>query len=285
MKNVLLLVAALRSDHLLIEFQLAEVAFFSILLFVIPFHRCRITTFDFFVGPHPAWSAPLLRWVLGRVSRFLVYFRDSARYEQAFRLDRSKFHLIPGKINGYEIVRRTIPRDEGYIFSGGRSRRDFATLFRAVAGLGYPVKLVTGDLADLAANGSSLDGLTVPGNVEILSHDSSLDFFVDCMAGAHSVVIPVIRDSPTQAGIGVYLQAMALRKCVIVSSGPGVSDVLTEGQAMIVPAGDAEALRDAIRRVWDEPTLRDRYAEAGFQYAIPLGGEDELCGLLLKALP
>ncbi len=137
----------------------------------------------------------------------------------------------------------------------------------------------------MAPNGSSLDGLAVPPNVEILSADSSAEFFVKTLAGARLVVLPLLRDSTTQAGIGVYIQAMAARKCVIISDGLGVGDTLTEGQSCIVPPGDVTALRLAIERLWRDDALRERYATAARLYAAPLEGEDALRRSVLQALP
>lgn len=284
-RNFALLFSALRSDHLVIHFRLPEVIFFTVFLFIIPFHHCRLTTLDFFIGQPKPWLLPILRWSLRRVARFLVYFQDSSIFEQHLGLPRSKFHYVPFKINALELILATPTRDEGYIFCGGRSRRDFATFFAAVRELGYPVKLVTSDEADLNPEGSSLRGLSIPNNVKIFRQDASTEFFVNCMAGARLVVIPIVKDSTTQAGIGVYLQAMALGKCLIISSGLGIRDVLTDGQAIIVPPGDTAALREAIQQVWQDAALRERYAEAGYRYAIQLGGEDELRRSVWNALP
>jgi glycosyltransferase involved in cell wall biosynthesis len=284
-RNLLLLLSALRADHLVVNFQLVDVLFFSLFLTLIPFHRCRITTLDFFIGqPNPLFL-PVIRFLLARVARFLVYFRNSSWFEQLLHLPASKFHYIPFKINSWELIEATPSDDRGYIFSGGRSRRDFSTFFAAVGDLGYPVKLITGSKAELAPNGSSLDGLAVPPNVVILGADSSAEFFVTCLAGARLVVLPLVRDSTTQAGIGVCLQAMAARKCVIVSDGLGIGDVLTGEQVCIVPPGDVAALRGAIQQFWRDDALRERYARAGRQYAAPLAGEDELRRSVLGALP
>src|SRR5439155_10283581 len=143
------------------------------------------------------------------------YFREVSAFERIFGLPRSKFYYIPFKVNAIDLIRSTPVTDEGYIFSGGRSRRDFATLFAAVKGLGYPVRIITSPERELNRNGSSLRGLAVPPNVEILQHDPSAEFFVRLMAAARLVVLPILPDSTTQAGIGVYLQAMAAHKCVI----------------------------------------------------------------------
>jgi glycosyltransferase involved in cell wall biosynthesis len=284
-RNILLLLSALRSRHLVIHFSLPEIIFFSGMLFLVPFNRCRITTLDFFVGDiHPRLK-PLARWALRRVARYLVYFKDASATAQLHGIPETKFYYIPFKINGYELIRAAQSRDEGYIFSGGRSRRDFATLFHVVEGLGYPVKVLTGKESDLTPHGSSLQGLRVPSNVEILRNDSNIEYFVRLLTGARLVVIPLLRDSSTQAGIGVYLQAMAAGKCLIISSGLGVSDVIQQSHAIIVPAGDAPALRSAIKLAWEDADLRGRYAMAAADYALPLGGEDELRKSVLKSLP
>jgi glycosyltransferase involved in cell wall biosynthesis len=142
----------------------------------------------------------------------------------------------------------------------------------------------------MTPHGSSLEGLRVPPNVEIFANDQSAEFFVRTMASSRLVVLPILRDSTTQAGIGVYLQGMALGKCVIVSSGLGVSDVLApeasgQATAWIVEAGNPLKLREAIEQAWNDDGLRQSYGEAAARYALPLGGEDELRRSVLAALP
>lgn len=283
-RNFRLLVSALRSRHLVIHFSLPEVIFFSTALFFLPFHRCRITTLDFFAGEIPAGMGPVVRWSFRRVARFLVYFKDTAATAEFFRVPAKKFQYVPFKINGYELIQSAVARDEGYIFTGGRSRRDFATLFRVAETLGYPVKVLTGTEEELLPHGSSLKGLRVPPNVEILHNDSSIENFVHLLTGARLVVIPLLR-TRTQAGIGVCLQALAAGKCLIVSTGLGVSDVITDGQAIIVPAENADALQAAIQRAWEDAALRERYSIAARAWALPLGGEDELRRSVLRSLP
>jgi glycosyltransferase involved in cell wall biosynthesis len=280
-----LLRAALGSDHLVIDFSLPDAIWFRAALGLMPFHRCRITTLDFFVGDPRGWRLKLAGWTLRGIDRMLVYFKDSSVFQRQFRIPASRFHYIPFKINGIELIEKTTPSDAGYIFCGGRSRRDFATLFAAVAPLGYPVKVVTSPEAEMLPHGSSMAGLKVPPNVEVSTNDQSRPFFVETMAAARLVVIPIVRDSTTQAGIGVYLQAMALGKCVIVSHSLGVSDVLTGEEAILVSPGDPAILREAIERAWNDDVLRSRYGSRALEYARPLGGEDTLRRSVLAALP
>lgn len=284
LRNLRLAVAAARSDYLIVHFELDHVIFFAVFLALVPGHRCRMVTLDMFLPRVRPWLRPVTRWALRRVARFMVYFKDVDALAEKFAIPKDRFHYVPFKINRYETIVKTKPCDDGYIFCGGRSRRDFTTFFQAVETLGYPVKLLTGTEAEINIQGSSLAGLRMPSNVERLGNDADMDYFVRVMAGARLVVLPLARDSGVQAGIGVYLMAMALRKCVIVSESLGVSDVLTD-QAIVIPAGDAAALRRAIQTAWENPALREEYAGRGYRYAMPLGGEDRLRQSILEALP
>jgi glycosyltransferase involved in cell wall biosynthesis len=283
-RNLRLYWSALRSDHLVIDFELRDVAFFAMLFCFLPGKRCRLTTLDLFVGDPQRRALRFIRWCLRYVDRLLVYFRDTSHFERLLDIPASRFHYIPFKINGLERILELTPTEEGYIFCGGRSRRDFRTLFEAVKDLPYPVKVVTSSEAEMNPHGSTLRAISAPPNVEIIRRDADQRFFLDCMAKATLVVLPLVKNNQTQAGIGVYIQAMALRKCVIISAGLGVSDVLTD-QAVLVPPGDPSQLRSAIVRLWSDDALRAAYAERAHRYAMPLGGEDELYRSLLAALP
>jgi glycosyltransferase involved in cell wall biosynthesis len=283
-RNFRLLKAALSSDYLVINFSLYEVTFFSVFLFLIPFHQCRLVTLDFFVVNPKPWQRPLVRWALGRIHKLLVYFRDNARFQARWGIPPDKFQYIPFKINSWELVQAATISDEGYIFVGGRSRRDFRTLFEAVRSLPCPVKLLTASEADINPHGSTLAGLQPPPNVEILYNDSDPQVFVRLIANSRFVALPILKESGIQAGIGVYLLSMALRKCVIISEALGVSDVLLDGQACIIRPGDPQALHDAIDTLWQDDALRQQYAEAGYRYATPLGGEDALRLSILRAI-
>ena len=283
-RNLRLLKVAFTADYLIIHFSLVEVLFFTVSLFIVPFHRCRLVTLDFFVIAPPAWLRSFVRWSLSRIDEMLVYFRDGSPFEKLYGLPKGKFHYVPFKVNKFEKVRRTEVFDGGYIVVAGRSRRDFRTLFAAVQELPYPVKVLTAREHDINPHGSSLAGIACPSNVEIFYNDTDVDFFLKLMAGARLVVLPLLKGAGIQAGIAVYLVAMALHKCVIISEAPGVSDVLLDGQAHIVPPGDASILRDAIQRLWRDDRLRQQYADAGYRYAISLGGDDELRRSILRSI-
>jgi glycosyltransferase involved in cell wall biosynthesis len=279
-RNLALLRAACSADYLVIQFSLIEVVFFAAFLG----RRCRLVTLDFFVVRPPKWQLPVIRWALGRVYRLLVYFKDSTSFEVKYGLPRSRFEYVPFKVNSWELIRNAVASDGGYIFVGGRSRRDFATLFEAVKDLPYPVRILTAHEPELLPHGSSLAGLRVPANVEMIYKDTDTKLYVELMANARLVVLPIVKGSAVQAGIGVYIMGMALRKCVIISEGLGVSDVLQPHQACIIPPGNAAALSGAIETLWTDDERRAAYADAAHAYATPLGGEDTLRASILRAI-
>jgi hypothetical protein len=133
----------------------------ALLKLFIPFHRSRIVALDILVSrPHGLASRIKTRLrglLLRRVHRILLYYKRTRDIEACLGLPRSKFDYIPFKINEYSLVRATVPSDQGYIFCGGKTRRDFATLIEAVRGLPYPVKIVTTSNEDIARHGSFLD--------------------------------------------------------------------------------------------------------------------------------
>lgn len=272
---------ARQSQMLIVHFSLMRVILLAVGL---SGSRCKLVTLDFFTASTRWWLRSIASWALRRVHLMLVYFRDTSRFEKVYRLRKEQFRYIPFKVNSWELVQSTQPVEGDFIFVGGRSRRDFRTLFEAARGLPYPIKILTAHEADLAPHGSSLAGLSVPENVEILYNDSDSRYFVDLLSRCKMAVLPILPGLAVQAGIGVYILAMALRKCVVISEGLGVSDVLLERQALIVPPGDASKLRDAIVTLWNDDDARRAYADRAWSYATALGGEDALRESILRAV-
>lgn len=282
-RNWCLFRAAKKSDVLLMDFNLPDVLQVALLFALFGRPRCRLITLDLFLGKPQGASLALARWSAQYVDCFLVYFKSSEVFQRLLAAPARKFVYVPFKINGIEMVQRCRSDEKGYIFCGGRSRRDFRTLFEAVCDLQIPVKVVTSSEAEMRPHGSSLEGLAVPRNVEIIRRDSDQQFFIDSMSGATLVVLPLVKDSQTQAGIGVYIQAMALQKCVVISAGLGVSDVLTD-EVVIVEPGDAAQLRAEIERLWNDRALRSEYACRAARYAGSLGGPREFCSRIWELL-
>lgn len=276
-----------RYDYVLLNgsgrllFQLALLKWF------VPFNPTRLVVLDILlstpVTTRDKIKASITKILLKKVHRFLLYYKDTTGLQETYSIAAEKFRYVPFKINRIDLVREAAPTDGGYIFCGGKTRRDFATLFEAVRGTDLPVKVVTTDNSDIREHGSYLDRSNVPANVEVVISDGSAETFIRHMAAARLVAMPIIPDI-CGAGIGVYIMAMALGKCVVISDIPGTSDTVPADTLLVVPARDPVALREALARAFRDAEFRGRFEQNGHRYATALGAEDQLLHSVAREL-
>jgi glycosyltransferase involved in cell wall biosynthesis len=275
------------SDVLLINGDASLVYRLALYFVLFPWRRKPVVTVDLVLrkplsAPARAGAA-LKKLLLTRVDHFINYFRESEGYGRYYGITPERSSFVPFKPN---LRYRYDPAFSGagdYILCFGRSRRDYDTFFRAMEQVPYPGAIPEPDFAGLRRHGSRftyrLD--QIPRHVQVLPDDGSQQRMIQILEGARVVVLPFLSDS-LFAGMGVYLNAMLLRKCVIVSEGPAVSDVLTGGEALLIPPEDPAALATMIQRVWQDDGLRGEVAERGYRYALSLGGEPELRARILE---
>jgi glycosyltransferase involved in cell wall biosynthesis len=276
-----------RHDYVLLNGLLYTTFVLALMKMIMPFHQARIVLLDVLLPTPEGLRGRVKAWVIGRlmlrVHRIMLYYRDTEGWQRHYGIPEDRFEYIPFKLNSGDLIRRATLTDGGYVFCGGKTRRDFATLFEAVRGLDIPVRVVTTANEDIAPHGSWLDEASAPENVEVIRLDGSAEPFVAHMAAARLVVQPIVPDI-SGAGMSVYIMAMALRKCVIMTAGPGAADVLTDGEAVIVPAADPAALRTAIVKAYSDPAYRAPYEERGYRYAMSRGEEPQLYHTVLSRI-
>jgi len=221
-------------------------------------------------------GAVLKRVLLSRVAHFIHYFRDISSYTRYFGISAARSSYVPFKVNIQDIHLSPAEFGDDYIFTMGRSLRDYDSFIRAIAELPYPAAIPEFSFNDFEGKDETFAWTkeNVPPHLTILPDSGSSEDLVRNIAKARLVVIPTRAASICASGLSTYLDAMYLGKCVIISRGPGASDVLTD-QALFVPPHDVAALKDAIRRAWEDDSLRKRTAESGRNYALSLGGEKE----------
>jgi glycosyltransferase involved in cell wall biosynthesis len=222
-------------------------------------------------------AARIKRLLFGRVDHFVHYFRDLSGYTRYFGISAARSSYVPFKVNSRDVQAAVKDASEEYIFTMGRSLRDYDTFIRAVAELPFPAAIPEFSFDRFEGKDQSFHWTreNIPKNLTVLPDAGGRRELVRNLSRARVVVIPTRSDSLCASGLSTYLEAMYLGKCVIASGGPGTSDLLTD-QAILVPPHDVAALKAAIVRVWEDHALRRGVAEAGRRYAASLGGEPEL---------
>jgi hypothetical protein len=143
--------------------------------------------------------------------------------------------------------------DDGGLFAGGDSLRDYDTLIRAAQGLDAEVTVAT--------RRRRVAGSAFPPNVRLgpLTHRR----FVDGMRRALAVVVPLLPTTDRSAGQTTYVNAMAMGKPVIATDRLGIRDYIQDGvTGRLVPPGDVPALREALRWAID-PANREELQRLG----------------------
>lgn len=204
---------------------------------------------------------PFLKKIIPRIARFVVSLVDGPHMKYAV-LSTSEVRTFPAVwgVDAHRVVFQPFPNtlhgyrdmpvgDDGYLFSGGNSVRDYQVLESALEGTGIP--------AHIATSWKSQKNLP-----HVKVGPTSHDDFMKLLANAHVVVVP-LRQTVRSAGQQSYLNAMGLGKPVIVTDTPGVRDYVIDGvTGIIVPPADPARMRAAILHVMD-PANAEFYAEMG----------------------
>jgi glycosyltransferase involved in cell wall biosynthesis len=145
---------------------------------------------------------------------------------------------------------------EPLVVSAGREYRDYATLIEAARGLPARVEIAAASPWSRRTPTES----ALRANVRFTS--CSYSELRVLYAKAAVVVVPV-EETDFQAGTLVITEAMAMAKPVIVSATNGQRDFIDHGvNGLLVPTGDAGALRQAIDGLLDSPVEAARLGQA-----------------------
>jgi glycosyltransferase involved in cell wall biosynthesis len=174
-------------------------------------------------------------------------------YHKNLNLDLKRLCFVPLEISSkwFSGPINNKPQDEHYIVACGRTRRDFATFFKAVNGINGLKAIVVADPKSIESD------LYIPGNVEI-KYNIPFSEFDKLVSNSLFGVLP-LQDTPVSVGERVCLHFMARGKAQVVTDVPCMADYLSHGKdALKVPPNDNEALRDAIKELLVNHELRER---------------------------
>lgn len=258
-----------------------------------PFARCKMVAVDFILSRPQGWKERFIAQFKGLMIRqvdvFILHFKDASEYEKTYSIPASKCIFIPFKVNYWEVLppEGQLSLGEEYVFTAGRSYRDYPTFIEAMRQVGYPGLFLYEDLALHKQAGSEVDLTNLPRNLNAAKNVGEQSW-VEYIRRAKIVVVPLLPSTMYAPGLSLYLMAMALNKCVIVTEGLATKGMLTD-EAVSVSPENPGAMAEAIKRVWENEEFRKRTAESGRRYAVRCGGEARLladivnvCGDLLS---
>lgn len=259
---------------------------------LVPRSRCKLVCADLnFNKPgstfRSRWLVRLKRILLGRVDAFLLLQKEFEGYRRYYGIDKSRAVYLPWKVNLLSVIGTIRPGNEGYVFAGGVTHRDWKTFGDAVRGL--PVKCIVSipnDEALRRAGQTALlpaEGAFSP-NVEIRRHGPDPIEWLTLAANARIVVMPISSDSLNPSGISTALTILALGKPLVITEGPTTVGILDAGRALVVPPANPAALREAISRLMYDESLRETLGRAGMEYAAACGGDRHLYSNMMKAI-
>ncbi|MFC3093375.1 glycosyltransferase [Alteromonas sediminis] len=221
-----------------------------------------------------------------QVNHFIHYFKDVRGYTKHFGIDANRSHYVPFKSNIYMEASVCAPEEipaGHYIFSAGRSLRDYTTLIEAARITGLPTAILCTSESDWDAHGTKVDLSDLPDNVRIISDNGSKTGWIDGLKNARIVAIPTLPNSICASGIGTYLDAMALGKPVIITKGPGANDVLNEELVCFVQPASAKDMANAMQSLWHNNEKARSLSKKGRNYALSLGDHHALIERVLSA--
>lgn len=284
--GVCLFFKAFRHDAVVVCSQTRLLLVFCVLRWLFPIQRCKVIAVDYILPePHGLKQklvARLKGMLLRKVDIFILHFPDTSGYERYYGIPCARREYVPFKVNCSDSMPPVdqLSSEGEYVFTAGRSFRDIPTFLSAMKQAGYPGFLLYEDTGLMKEAGTEFDLRDVPSNLKIEKNIGEKSW-LEYIARAKIVVIPLLPGSGYAPGLSLYLMAMAMKKCVIITEGLSTRGILTN-QAIIVPPEDPRALAEAIRRVWNDAELRERVAAAGQRYANGLGGEARLLGDILN---
>jgi glycosyltransferase involved in cell wall biosynthesis len=175
-----------------------------------------------------------------RCDRVLFFTRPGLETAAALGLPRSRLRFVLFGVR----PRREQPSPPGHYFLGaGRDSRDWTTLAEAAKDLDREV-VITGPAS-----------LPEPGPLRLGPQVSGEPFFA-LLEGSAAIVLPFSR---TDRSIGLLsiLAAMSVGRPIVATQSAGVEDYVTEETGIVVPAGDAAALRRALLELSDPATASE----------------------------
>ena len=174
---------------------------------------------------------------------------ECAYYARLFGVSEEKFVYIPLGIDASE--RKKVVKG-GYLFTTGRSNRDYDFLVAAIKGKGERLLIACDSYHGQEGEGVEVD------------RDCYGEKMRGKMAESFCVIIP-LKDPNVSAGQLVVLQAMEMGKPVIATESEGIADYIEHGQTGLIVKKTPEAIIEAIDELKHNRDLYQRLSSRSQQ--------------------
>lgn len=190
---------------------------------------------------------PLVRFAMRSVNRITCLSeREIQAYAKVLNYPLERCQKLQGPFRDFFEEDAPSLANGDYIFSAGRSQRDYRTLIEAVRGLDVEVVI--------NARNFDLKDLQAPENVTLNSY-LPFDDYLNLLKQARFVVLP-LKEEQHAAGETFMIQAMTAQKAVVVSKTYSSHEMIEHGvNGLLVPPADPLALRQAIQTLLGNPEL------------------------------
>lgn len=191
---------------------------------------------------------------------FAVFTKaEQGLYADYFNIDRGKFLRAPWGVAPPLSSAQPRTIDGDYFAALGGEARDYAVLCEAARAL-PETRFVA------VARPHNFDALNPPENLEV-RFNLPFEEAWGIIQHARAAIVP-LRSRETPCGLVTLVGAMHLGKAQIVTDAAGAADYLkNDDTGLLVPAGDATAMADAVKRLEDDPALAARLGDAAKDYA------------------
>jgi glycosyltransferase involved in cell wall biosynthesis len=205
----------------------------------------------------------LVRFGLRSVSRVSVITPvEIEPYRRLLALSPEEIFYTP--LGWYDSVHRyenqeahssDAPSQAGkFIYTFGRSYRDYKTLAQAVEGTDVKVKL--------SGRAFNLAGIKLPDNIETTGWQS-YEGLENYLYKSQFCVVP-LQHIHHSSGETSLLHAMSFSKAVVATRSPGTETYVQHGRTgLLVEPGDVQAMRSAILDLWHNPDLAAQMGKEG----------------------
>lgn len=222
------------------------------------------------LGSGKTFKQKVLRFIIARSAGIItISEREAELLRDLFPHLKDRIVFIPYGTDLAYYQPRAVPEEDHIFVVGFDSGRDFATVFKAVEGLG--IKVVVTNSRHVRKLGA------LPSYVE--AKDISDADMRDAYAKAKIIIIPLDRTGGFNdaMGVSVIVESMAMGKAVIATDTPTTESYIVQGvNGILVKEKSASDLRAAILNLWNDGQLRGDLGRAAHTQMCALCSADSV---------